>query len=52
MDTSALFDHSLKPPILPPEVKKVQIYRSPTVFKQLDERAIEVSKNFFNLCHI
>lgn len=48
LDNSALFDHSMRPPILPPEMKKVQIYRSPTVFKQLDERAIEIANREYN----
>lgn len=38
-----MFDHSVKPPIIPPETKKADLYKSPEVFKKLDERAIEVS---------
>ncbi|CAI9741237.1 kyphoscoliosis peptidase-like [Octopus vulgaris] len=47
-DKNALFDHSTRPPILPPSCKKVQLYRSPTVFRQLDERAIELANREYN----
>lgn len=43
VDRSALFDHSMKPPVMPPETKKADLYKSPEVFKKLDERAIEVN---------
>lgn len=33
----------MKPPVMPPETKKADLYKSPEVFKQLDERAIEVN---------
>ncbi|GAB1602122.1 hillarin [Argonauta hians] len=42
-DRSCLFDHSNRPPVVPPACKKLQLYKSPTLFKQLDERAIELA---------
>lgn len=42
-----MFDHSMKPPVMPPETKKADLYKSPEVFKKLDERAIEVNNNSF-----
>lgn len=37
----------MKPPVMPPETKKADLYKSPEVFKKLDERAIEVNNNSF-----
>jgi hypothetical protein len=34
----------MRPPMIPPETKKVDLYKSPEVFRKLDERAIEVCK--------
>lgn len=37
----------MKPPVMPPETKKADLYKSPEVFKKLDEKAIEVNNNSF-----
>ena len=42
MDGNALYDHSMRPAILPPETRKSQLYKSPAIFEQIDKRAIEV----------
>lgn len=40
-DRTAIYDHSMKPAIIPPETKKAELYKSPEVFEHLDKRAIE-----------
>lgn len=43
VDRSALFDHTMRPTVIPPESKKAQLYSSPAQFETIDKRAIEVS---------
>ena len=42
VDGNALYDHSMRPAILPPETRKSQLYKSPAIFEQIDKRSIEV----------
>ncbi|KAK6190125.1 hypothetical protein SNE40_002058 [Patella caerulea] len=43
-----LHDHSMKPPILPPETKKSSLYRTPAHFETLDKRAVDLSHRDYN----
>ncbi|XP_021342152.1 hillarin-like isoform X1 [Mizuhopecten yessoensis] len=44
LDRSALFDHTMRPAVVPPESKKAQLYSSPAQFEAIDKRAIEIAK--------
>ncbi|KAL3856221.1 hypothetical protein ACJMK2_010998 [Sinanodonta woodiana] len=43
VDGNALYDHSMRPAIIPPETKKAQLFKSPVIFEHIDKRAIELS---------
>ena len=42
VDRMCIFDHSMKPPMEPPEGKKATLYKSPEIFARLDAHAIQV----------
>lgn len=48
VDGSALYDHSMRPAILPPETRKSKLYKTPAVFEQIDKRAIELASRDYN----
>ncbi|KAH3889565.1 hillarin-like [Dreissena polymorpha] len=47
-DTSCIYDHSMRPPVLPPEGRKSKLYKSPIIFEQIDKRALELSNRDYN----
>lgn len=48
VDGNALYDHSMRPAVIPPEKKKSKLYQSPIIFEHIDKRAIELSKRDYN----
>lgn len=48
VDMSALYDHSMRPAVIPPETKKSQLYKSPVIFEQIDKRAVELAGRDYN----
>ncbi|XP_071093704.1 hillarin-like [Haliotis cracherodii] len=41
-DRSVLYDHSMRPPLEPPETKKAHLYKTPARFEQLDRKAVQL----------
>ncbi|XP_060565893.1 hillarin-like [Ruditapes philippinarum] len=48
LDGHALYDHSMRPAVLPPETRKAKLYKTPTIFEQIDKQAIELSNRDYN----
>ena len=42
-DRSPTIDLSKPPPVGPPEFKRVQLFKSPTIFENLDSHVLDVS---------
>ncbi|XP_041348843.1 hillarin-like isoform X2 [Gigantopelta aegis] len=47
-DRSSLYDHTMRAPILPPECKKCELFKSPVVFEHLDTRAVELANQDYS----
>lgn len=48
VDRMCIFDHSMKPPMEPPEGKKSSLYKSPEIFARLDAHAMQMANTDFN----
>lgn len=48
VDNSALYDHSMRPAVIPPETKKFKLYKTPTIFEQIDKRSVELANRDYS----
>ncbi|GFS19276.1 kyphoscoliosis peptidase [Elysia marginata] len=48
VDRMCIFDHSMKPPMEPPEGKKSSLYKSPEMFARLDAHAVQMANSDFS----
>ncbi|GFO10596.1 kyphoscoliosis peptidase [Plakobranchus ocellatus] len=48
VDRMCVFDHSMRPPVEPPDGKKSSLYKSPEMFEHLDAHAMQLANEEFD----